>query len=761
MTRFSVRLFVCSCLAVYLTAAPASGVIDGTVRDPKGQGLGGATVALVPEGSTRIDRTAHSDGVGHFRFLGLPAGTYAVTATAPKLASAFHGALSLKEGEVKSGLTLDLGTEACRIHGVVRDRGGHPLKGAVVEAHRISEFDGDLFPVTMTAGAFEAYLSPGGYRMLARIPGYADVAALVSLPAKDNHPLVLETEQEAPLGVPTPKLVMDWVRNNAIPLEGVGVGRGFKDLKALMPIIGNAHVVAFGEATHGTREFFQLKHRILEYLITEKGFTTIAIEAPLPEAQSIDDYILEGKGDPSIALKSLNFWTWDIEEVMELIQWMRKYNQDPSHIKKLRFYGFDIQSTSAARVSILDYLGRVDAEAANLFHGELNGKTLDDKAAPNTLKITLGRAQVWLKEFDAHRDVYIARSGREDFEKTEQNLKVIIQHLEMIMDDNKGNGRDRAMAENVRAIQCQEGKVILWAHNGHVSKDSGSSMGGYLAKALGSDFVVFGFAFNKGSFLAMHPRFGLRAQEVAAAPEGSLDATLSLLNQPLLLLDLKHLPDQGPITDWFQRRVKSRTIGSMFNPAQGDDFFISWSLARSYDALLFVEKSTPTRPNPSLPELLSPVVKNLNFLLFDTEKRPLGWRLSPQALKDGYKISIHPDTPNGACAELASTVDTPAGSRGFLIQSVDAKPFRGRTIHLKGRIRADLPSQAVAGFCILVTRPEKNVYAEKTVDASKSAEWTSLETIVQVDEDATELKLGVLLRGEGRVLVDSLSLETK
>jgi len=36
--------------------------------------------------------------------------------------------------------------------------------------------------------------------------------------------------------------------------------------------------VSLGEATHGTRELFQLKHRLLEPCVSELGFTVLGIE---------------------------------------------------------------------------------------------------------------------------------------------------------------------------------------------------------------------------------------------------------------------------------------------------------------------------------------------------------------------------------------------------------------------------------------------------------------------------------------------------
>ena len=137
--------------------------------------------------------------------------------------------------------------------------------------------------------------------------------------------------------------VKKWLANNAIRLKGVEAGQGFEDMQPLKKVIGEARLVALGEATHGTREFFQLKHRMLEFLVTEMGFTVFGIEATMPEAFDVNEFVLNGKGDPAGALAGLYFWTWDTEEVLDMIRWMRNYNADPHHEKKVKFYGFDAQ----------------------------------------------------------------------------------------------------------------------------------------------------------------------------------------------------------------------------------------------------------------------------------------------------------------------------------------------------------------------------------------------------------------------------------
>ena len=68
------------------------------------------------------------------------------------------------------------------------------------------------------------------------------------------------------------------------------------------PAEDDARIVSLGEATHGTREIFQLKHRMLEYLVERMDFTVFGIEASYPDCVAIDEYVRTGKGDAEAAL---------------------------------------------------------------------------------------------------------------------------------------------------------------------------------------------------------------------------------------------------------------------------------------------------------------------------------------------------------------------------------------------------------------------------------------------------------------------------
>ena len=123
-------------------------------------------------------------------------------------------------------------------------------------------------------------------------------------------------------------------------------------------------------------------------------------------------------------------------------------------------------------------------------------------------------------------------------------------------------------------------------------------MGASLRKMFGDQMVVFGFAFNQGSFQAIEPGKGLRDFTVPPAPVGSLDATLAASGIPLLALDLRQVPKSGPVAEWWGQSRKTRSIGSMFSEASPENYFSEMKVQEAYDALLFVEKTSAARKNP-------------------------------------------------------------------------------------------------------------------------------------------------------------------
>jgi erythromycin esterase len=137
--------------------------------------------------------------------------------------------------------------------------------------------------------------------------------------------------------------VIGWLARHALPLRSLSAGVPTTDLQPLKQVLDGVRIVGLGEATHGTREFFQLKHRLLEFLATEMGFSVLAMEASASAAPAVDAYVRQGIGDAATVLAGLEFWTWRTHEVLAVIKRMRDYNRGWPDDQKVRFVGIDLQ----------------------------------------------------------------------------------------------------------------------------------------------------------------------------------------------------------------------------------------------------------------------------------------------------------------------------------------------------------------------------------------------------------------------------------
>lgn len=158
-----------------------------------------------------------------------------------------------------------------------------------------------------------------------------------------------------------------WLKDHAIPFSFDESGHGLDDLAPLKAWIGDARIVSLGEPTHGTRECFQFKHRLVEYLVKEMNFTIFAIEASTPEADLLTDYVLGGEGDPKQLIAGMYFWTWDTEEVLAMVEWMRAFNAEmrlAGTAKRITFTGFDMQTETVAVERARTLIAKAEPEYA-------------------------------------------------------------------------------------------------------------------------------------------------------------------------------------------------------------------------------------------------------------------------------------------------------------------------------------------------------------------------------------------------------------
>jgi erythromycin esterase len=410
--------------------------------------------------------------------------------------------------------------------------------------------------------------------------------------------------------------VSRWLADAAIPLKTVLAEQGLEDLAPVAQILKDVRIVGLGEATHGTREFFQFKHRMTEFLVKELGYTVFALEASYAACLNINDYVLYGKGDPAQALASQKFWTWDTEEVRDLIAWMRRYNQTVPEARKVRFLGYDLQHLDQAFEVIPAFLARVAPDQVAVARAAFaplqpttgNVAALQRLTDPEKRQLRAG-LQSLLAYFALHEAWLAERSSRAEYETALQHTRTLLQLIDSYArpsdDPTKANLRDRYMADNIAHIVHASSpgtRVVVWAHNAHVSYGAygGDSMGARLREIYGQAYYAIGFAFNQGGFQSrnMDDRSVLTDFTVPAAREGSIEWYLSQSRHPLFFVDLRRAA-QGLVADWLRTPAPMRSVGSGFSPKAPERFESATSVGTWYDGLFYIDRTTPARPNPT------------------------------------------------------------------------------------------------------------------------------------------------------------------
>jgi hypothetical protein len=111
-----------------------------------------------------------------------------------------------------------------------------------------------------------------------------------------------------------------------------------QDYQPLMELIGDSRFVLLGEASHGTHDFYYTRAQITEWLIEEKGFGAIAVEADWPDAHRVNRYVQDRSDDASAVEALASFqrfpsWMWRNADVVEFVEWLRDYNDGFGNVR--------------------------------------------------------------------------------------------------------------------------------------------------------------------------------------------------------------------------------------------------------------------------------------------------------------------------------------------------------------------------------------------------------------------------------------------
>jgi erythromycin esterase len=426
----------------------------------------------------------------------------------------------------------------------------------------------------------------------------------------------------------------EYVKKNALPISSLQLESGLADLSALGALVGDSRVVAMGEGTHGTAEFTQVRARMLAYLVKEKGFTTFALEASWAGARALNAYVQGGEGDGKTLLQRYArlAWPWRTAQMLGVIEWMRAYNLRPETTAKLRFTGFDLQDPVSAVDWISEFLeayapdqrDRADdlmacirfslnnALAASRYAGKgIQGAVECDNNISTVRRVLENRRGVFVRAVGQLEFLEVMHAARlleqESAYYAARFVNPLVDAIAL---------RDRFMAENtIWLSDTYKEKIVLWAHNGHVTFTPDMAfgwkpLGAYLREHFGRSYFVIATTFYAGSFNAQLVSadlartltaavLGLAAnpseQRVPVPDKDSLETIFHSSGVTQFLLPLRIPRNSSSEWLWKARRfyIVPQNLPPFETPTP-DWYSYDAVLPNEFDAVVYIQNSTPT-----------------------------------------------------------------------------------------------------------------------------------------------------------------------
>ena len=352
-------------------------------------------------------------------------------------------------------------------------------------------------------------------------------------------------------------------------------------------------IVALGEATHGNKEFQQLRLDVLQVLVEKYGVRAFALEGDFGGCEAINRYIHGEGGTAAEALSATGFAIYRTEEMENLVEWMRNYNASATQGDDLRFYGFDMEQRAYTYRYLLEALQKANIDTADF-------------------------EKMWNSEANTYADGYTVEQRTEIITAVKEQLPpddvqalhfadILLQNIELgkyIDDSAELNAqRDRMMAENTLWILQQEqargnSRILISGHNNHIMQCENAGtpvLGSLLAENLGDGYFAIGTDFYKSVCNLPKPYTGKRITHTfysydplaKASKKCGFDASF---------LDFSKVPEGSLLTKHLANSISMGSLGESYSVLMN---FVprSYRVQRipqdAYDAMIFVANATP------------------------------------------------------------------------------------------------------------------------------------------------------------------------
>jgi erythromycin esterase-like protein len=397
---------------------------------------------------------------------------------------------------------------------------------------------------------------------------------------------------------------------------------------AITERVAGARVVLIGEATHGSQDFYRIRSEVTRALIRDHGFNVVAVEADWPDAYRVNRWVRHMTQEPNAAAALGNFvrfprWMWRNTEVVRFLTWLHEHNAGHA-TDGAGFYGLDLYSLHASMEAVLEYLDKVDPEAAararqryRCFEGY--GEDTQSYGYATTLGLTQSCEDAVVEQLVELRrqaaDSASRHAGVSSDEQfvAEQNARLVVNAEKYYRAMFGGrieswNLRDTHMMETLDAlmahVQKTEGhaRAVVWAHNSHLGDARATEMGRHGELNLGQlvreryreEAKSVGFTTHTGTVTAASDwdQPATRMQVRPSFP-ASYEAAFHESGIARFILDLSN----REVCEVLNTPRLERAIGVIYRP-QTERFshYFTALLPRQFDLIVHVDRTEALEP---------------------------------------------------------------------------------------------------------------------------------------------------------------------
>ena len=403
------------------------------------------------------------------------------------------------------------------------------------------------------------------------------------------------------------------------------------DRHALFDLVGDAHFVLFGEASHGTHQFYEARARMTRWLIEDKGFGAVAVEADWPDAYRVNRYV-RGRSDDATAEEGLRgferfpTWMWRNTVVLDFVGWLREHNDHVGADERAKagFYGLDLYSLYRSIHEVVTYLERVDPLAAArareryscLDHYHEEAQEYGFAAAFGAGESCEQQVIDQLVDLHEHAAEYARRDGIIAEDETfyaEQNA-LTVRNAEKYYRTMFGPGaaswnlRDQHMVDTLDALvghlsrqRRETAKIVVWAHNSHLGDARATEFGtqgqlnvGQLVRERhGGDCRLIGFTTFTGTVTAADDWGGpAERKRVRPALRNSYEHLFHDAHEKTFAV-----ANPSPATELLRRPRLERAIGVIYRPrTERQSHYFQARLSDQFDAVIHVDETRAVEP---------------------------------------------------------------------------------------------------------------------------------------------------------------------